>query len=990
MLLWALMAFAPTGSGRAPSGDRASTLHPAEQARLGASPDWRGFIDGEGHGWTARWDEATRTPSALRGPGIDLGAADTADDVGAAFLRWAEGHRRILGLHADDALRVADVRRWGGGDAWFVDVERSRAGLPIRRGGLTASIRAGRLGLVKNGATGQAEVRGTLLISAAAAIEAARNEGPAPEATHTHASAAAVLVPHRGPDGLWLVPAWEVRSTTADPLGRWHVFVDAQSGRVLAVENDVRMLEGVVSALHHARNPADPLTETPIQEAWVEAGDLQVSTGEDGSFSIETEDSWSVRLHGDWLDVDNAAGQDAQPSTEETSLVLTAVTAHPAEVDTWVHAQHMRDWGLRVDADVGMSTISLDAVVNLPYSCNAWFDGNINFLSAGDGCNNTGMIADVIYHEWGHGFHFWSNPYGLFDGSLSEGASDVIAFLQTGDHVIAPFFYTNGGGIRDVENEQRYPDDYVPSYYYSHYNGLIFGGAMWDLWGILQDDLGAEEGTATIEQILVGILKAGPTIESSFDDAVFADDDNGTLADGTPHLCAIIDAFGAHGLGPGDAGVFLLSGHEPVEWGVADVATPLRVDVLDAGDCINGIADTAWVTWRANGGEWVSTDLLVDGNVVTGAIPSQPDGTFVEYYLTLQERAGAVANAPAGGETMPYTFYVGDVIDVLCEDFEAGDAKWTHELLEGADDLGADDWMWGAPQGIGGDPDAAWSGTSAWGNDLALEEGWDGQYQDGKKNKLVSVDYDTGPYAGVFLRYRRWLSVEDGAFDDAVIRADGDVVWRNWASGETDGGAHHIDTSWIGHVVPLGEYGDDGTLMLSFSLESDDGLHFGGWTLDDVCLHAPATVDNRLAIRDFTAEPDGSVVLLRWTQPSDDRLDEIRVVRRLDTWPVDHNDGALIHTDDKPVAGAAAAVADPGLLGQGYYAVYARSGEVWLSWTKPGYNADDAIGDGVPGVNGTPAGGLAIQGSPCGCDAGRPLAPSPLVLLVLLLRRRRP
>ena len=56
------------------------------------------------------------------------------------------------------------------------------------------------------------------------------------------------------------------------------------------------------------------------------------------------------------------------------------------------------------------------------------------------GCNNTGRIRDVSHHEWGHGFHYYNLLSGDFDGSMSEGLADAIAFFHSGDAVMAPFF----------------------------------------------------------------------------------------------------------------------------------------------------------------------------------------------------------------------------------------------------------------------------------------------------------------------------------------------------------------------------------------------------------------------------------------------------------------------------------------------------------------------------------------------------------------------
>ena len=44
--------------------------------------------------------------------------------------------------------------------------------------------------------------------------------------------------------------------------------------------------------------------------------------------------------------------------------------------------------------------------VNLNQTCNAFYsttNGSINFYRSGGGCRNTGEIAAVFDHEWGHG-----------------------------------------------------------------------------------------------------------------------------------------------------------------------------------------------------------------------------------------------------------------------------------------------------------------------------------------------------------------------------------------------------------------------------------------------------------------------------------------------------------------------------------------------------------------------------------------------------------
>ena len=102
--------------------------------------------------------------------------------------------------------------------------------------------------------------------------------------------------------------------------------------------------------------------------------------------------------------------------------------------------------------------------------CNAYFDGELNFFRKGEGCNNTGRLSDVSYHEWGHGFHYHNLLSGVFDGSVSEGLADSIAFLQTGDAKISPYFYVSGGHIREVSANRSYPEDIVNEV---HIDGLF-------------------------------------------------------------------------------------------------------------------------------------------------------------------------------------------------------------------------------------------------------------------------------------------------------------------------------------------------------------------------------------------------------------------------------------------------------------------------------------------------------------------------------------
>jgi hypothetical protein len=63
--------------------------------------------------------------------------------------------------------------------------------------------------------------------------------------------------------------------------------------------------------------------------------------------------------------------------------------------------------------------------VNLNQTCNAYWNGtSVNFFKSGGGCRNTGEIAGVFLHEWGHGLD--SNDGGGSDNP-GEAYADITA-----------------------------------------------------------------------------------------------------------------------------------------------------------------------------------------------------------------------------------------------------------------------------------------------------------------------------------------------------------------------------------------------------------------------------------------------------------------------------------------------------------------------------------------------------------------------------------
>jgi hypothetical protein len=643
---------------------------------------------------------------------------------------------------------------------------------------------------------------------------------------------------------------------------------------------------------------------------------------------------------------------------------------------------------------VAFSTAKINAYVNINDSCNAYYDGDVNFFSAGSGCNNTGRQADVIFHEWGHGFHNNSILSGWYDGSLGEGAADTLSFLLTDDSRIAPQFYIGGGTLRNVDNTNKWPDDYTANDAFVHSNGLIFGGAMWHTREAIRRQRGEPYATEAVSNLYVGLLKGGPDIEGSFDEAMFADDDDGNLGNGTPHLCELIEGFGLHGLGV--AGDWALrAGHTPIVDAPAEQELPVVASLSSPAPACIDSADTRGgkVYWRTDpAADWSERDLLPTSVGAQGEMPPFQFGQIVEYWLEVDGPDGLTLYDPPGGPIRPHTFYVGGVLEIQCDDFEETDGGFTHALLDGEASEGADDWQWGIPRGKAGDPSVAASGNNIWGTDLG-EEGWNGEYQNEKRTRLSSPVYDLEHYNGAILGYRRWLNIEDGYYDRALIYADDKVMWTNWSTTPANGEDHHLDDAWAMHFLDITEMARDGEVQLHWELESDAGLSFGGWNIDDVCVYVPATTDNRMAITDLRGFPVDGIggVELSWTNPRHAPLEVVRLVRKPGAWPLNAQDGTAIAEFTDVELGSFQTYLDETAQGRQdlYYAVYGYDGDDWLSWTFEGLNGVRLDAGAYERPSGIDPLGITDDPVPCGCTSSRSAGWAWLMVLGLLLRRRR-
>src|SRR5262249_54873481 len=122
-----------------------------------------------------------------------------------------------------------------------------------------------------------------------------------------------------------------------------------------------------------------------------------------------------------------------------------------AQLNAFIHAGVVKDYARTLNPDLAFLDQQQPVNVNIEDQCNAFSDGtSINFFQSSPECANTGQLADVVYHEFGHSLHAHSiiPGVGAFDGAHSEGLADYLAATITGDPAMGRGFYKTDDPLR--------------------------------------------------------------------------------------------------------------------------------------------------------------------------------------------------------------------------------------------------------------------------------------------------------------------------------------------------------------------------------------------------------------------------------------------------------------------------------------------------------------------------------------------------------------
>ncbi len=567
-------------------------------------------------------------------------AVARVDDAVAAEVarQFTVEHAALLGIDPSQlgAVRVGQVTP----ELWHFSIPQVVGGVPVRDGRVLGTINNGNLVVFGTETWGNAQVRSVPQVPAEKALDAA----------FEYAGGRSALDDLREQPKLEIVPVapqeyldgeafagpvgkgyrhrlvWSLIFQRPPDEARWEVLVDAHSGEVVAFQDknhyvNVKIQGGIYPSTNTEICPNNATCGTmqlnsPMPYADAGAGLFTNSGGQ-----VDAPGALTTTLNGTFVRMSDTCGA-INESTATPPLNLGGVNGHhdctsggaspgdtPASRSGFYELNKLIEQAKGYLPGNAWLNAQLTSNMNINSTCNAFWNGStVNFYRSGGGCRNTGEIAAVFDHEWGHGIDDNDTAGAL--SSSSEGYADIAAIYRLQTSCVGHgFFQTAGGacgptsdgtgnnaneaqtgashcdldcsGVRDADwdkHADHTPDTALgfvctscltgtgPCGRQVHCSAAPTRQAAWDF---VKRDLqtapfSLDDQTAFIignkvfyqgsgnigawHGCTCGGTSDGCAAANGYMQWLTADDDNGNLADGTPHMTALFAAFNRHGI----------------------------------------------------------------------------------------------------------------------------------------------------------------------------------------------------------------------------------------------------------------------------------------------------------------------------------------------------------------------------------------------------------------------------------------------------------
>ncbi|UCF66723.1 MAG: hypothetical protein JSV80_13175 [Acidobacteriota bacterium] len=663
---------------------------------------WEQFIASQrvayGGGWSVWLDARSGLPSLAHGSGIawtagggnDLTPSQpaTIEELADLARRFVERHPHLLGYW--DGQIELDLEASGQtGEVWRVAFRQIVEGVAVQ--GARYDFHVAHGNLVAFGTYRWAPVRRST--DPALSREQARAalddyldlEASEPFVELNPGELRLVPVdPRRARGATWDGPlgegyehqlVWRFALRAPGEAPTWVAEVDADSGQVVALFDDTRY-ETIRGGVFPITNDGDcgndgcEIAGFPIPYAdFSEDGAPDGYAGDQGRYGCSSFFAdVNTNLVGQYVRVNDNCGAISESVYCDQPLDLGVSPATDCNVAPGASAGNTRaartsyyhlDFAKQVARaylpDNTWLTQRLTDNININSTCNAYWNGSVNFYKSGGGCANTGEISGVMVHEWAHGMDQYDG--GGYDNS-SESYADVAAIFNSHESCIGRGFRPGVNcsgfgdacldctGVREMDWDKRaahtpatpsgFNDVYCdsgsgPCGKQVHCESHVPSESVFDLATRDLPAMGIDADSAwQIAERLWYLSRDGsggdiyncslPDSDSCGSGSWFhrmrlADDDDGNLSNGTPHAAAIFAAFARHDIACGSA-----SDPEHQNSG----ACPAIAAPSLSGSAVNGSAELSW-TGVSNAGSYLvyRNNLGCDrGQLIIGEVDS--------------------------------------------------------------------------------------------------------------------------------------------------------------------------------------------------------------------------------------------------------------------------------------------------------------------------------------------------------------------------------
>jgi hypothetical protein len=408
--------------------------------------------------------------------------------------------------------------------------------------------------------------------------------------------------------GRGLAEIWQLIFHREGVQGTWRARIDATTGELLELA-DINDYAHATGGIYPISPAVTPETVRPLPFVDLSIGGF---TNEAGVYYPCCGTSTS-HLAGEYVRIADSCGPISLAADAWGNLAFgtgggTDCTTPGVGGTGNTHSSRTQYYHVNVAKEVGRGWLpantwlgqQLAVNVNLNQTCNAYWNGtSLNFFKSGGGCSNTGENAAVSLHEYGHGLDQNDGTGTAPDGATGEAYGDWTAALALHTSCIGPGFRatnctgygdacTSCTGVRDIDWARHASNTPATVASFTQVHCPATGGgpcgrevhcesyvpseAMWDFvnrdlptpgtgaaWTVADRLWYLSRGTATGAftcNTTGGTFTSNGCGAGSWWKTMRAvDDDDGNLANGTPHSCNLFAAFNRHGIAcPTDVG----------------------------------------------------------------------------------------------------------------------------------------------------------------------------------------------------------------------------------------------------------------------------------------------------------------------------------------------------------------------------------------------------------------------------------------------------